>query len=83
MTGWNKAQDEYMYFRDKDDEDLRICAVVLKHTLCHRARYNLLHRQNIYVQIKMGLMYSTIDSGTASQATPRRRHRKRAGEGSN
>jgi hypothetical protein len=26
---------------------------------------------------KMGLMYSTIDSGTASQATPRGRHRKR------
>ena len=27
----------------------------------------------------LGLMYSTIDSGTASQATPRGRHRKRAG----
>jgi hypothetical protein len=27
----------------------------------------------------MGLMYYTIDSGTASQATPRGRHRKRAG----
>jgi hypothetical protein len=30
--------------------------------------------------LKMGLMYSTIDSGTESQATPRGRHRKRAGK---
>jgi hypothetical protein len=28
---------------------------------------------------KMGLMYFTIDLGTASQATPQGRHRKRTG----
>ncbi len=28
-----------------------ICDVVLMHRLCHRARYNLLHRRNIYVHI--------------------------------
>ncbi len=28
-----------------------ICDVVLMHRLCHRTRYNLLHRRNIYVQI--------------------------------
>ncbi len=30
---------------------LHICCVVLEHRLCHRARYNLLHRRNIFVQI--------------------------------
>jgi hypothetical protein len=30
---------------------VRICAVVLKHRLCHTARYNLIHCRNIFVQI--------------------------------
>ncbi len=34
--------------------------------------------EHVFIK-KMGLMYSTIDSGTASKATPQGRHRKRAG----
>ena len=53
MTGWNRAQDVIHIFQ-RETEMTRIvwiCDVVLMHRLCHRARYNLLHRRNIYVQI--------------------------------
>jgi hypothetical protein len=39
-----KHRMKYIYFRE-------ICCVFLKHRLCHRARYILIHRRNIYVQI--------------------------------
>ncbi len=42
---------------------VRICAVVLKHRLCHRARYNLLHRRNVFVQI---LLHDEIESSAGS-----------------
>ena len=53
MTRWNRAQDAIHIFQ-RETEMTRIvwiCDVVLMHRLCHRARYNLLHRRNIYVHI--------------------------------